>query len=164
MPVTGHGSLLYWWGGNRLSIIRPENRDYPLNMLLFARTGPVLALCWQHRSRTGPVLACLQDRQYPANFGCRCLPNINDVIMDGAHFLGHGHVDVWIIRSKVPPSSPLCPSNRQCVQSPFYPSMNWRTQWRIRIGRLTDKAEKTEEASFVWSVRQHGRALIHAKC
>ena len=31
--------------------------DIPVNMPLFASTGPVLVRCWQHRPNTGPVLA-----------------------------------------------------------------------------------------------------------
>ena len=45
----------------------------------------------------------------------------------------------------------------QCVISAL--SMHWRTKRRLCIGALTDKAEMTEKASFVWSVPQHDRAL-----
>ena len=52
-------------------------RFIPVNITLCGRTGPVLGRCWQHRPRTGPVLACLQGlsvmRSYHFCYFCTTL-------------------------------------------------------------------------------------------
>ena len=40
--------------------LREVSICFPVNMPVCASTGPFLGRCWQHRPRTGPVLACLQ--------------------------------------------------------------------------------------------------------